>query len=344
MTNATIFGRLADGREVWLHEISNARGLSAGILTYGGIIQSLRVPDAAGRPADVVLGFGDLEPYLRRHPYFGCIAGRVAGRISGGTFSLGGRSYQLALTDPPNHLHGGVVGLDQRLWEAEVLSDGVTLRYHSPAGEEGYPGSVDLAVTYRVTEKDELIIDSKAVSDAPTPISLTNHSYFNLAGEASGTMENHELQILAVHYVPADDQSTLSGRREPVDGGPNDLRVARRLAEIIPGLPGHHGENYVLRDGPATEGRLVARLADPVSGRWMEVFSDEECLQLYTGVKLDGTLTGKGGAAYVQHAGLCLECQGYPDAIGRGPFESIVVQPGIPRRRTTKLLFGANAV
>jgi aldose 1-epimerase len=340
MTKSTVFGHLPDGREVHRYELSNVRGFSAGILSYGGIIQSLQVPDASGRRADVVLGFNDLDSYLRGHPYFGCIVGRVAGRISGGKFSLGGRSYQLALNDPPNHLHGGVTGLDKRLWEAEVLADGVTLRYHSPDGEEGYPGAVDFTVTYRITDGNELIIDSEALTNAPAPVSLTNHSYFNLAGEGRGTIEGHELRIVADEYVPSDEHTTLSGRRESVSGGPNDLRVSRRLGEIIPGLSGQHGENYLLRSGPAAGPALVARLADPASGRWLEIFSDEECLQFYSGVKLDGTLIGKSGAAYVAHAGLCLECQGYPDAIGESPFESIVVPPDVPRRRTTKFVFG----
>jgi len=340
MIESTVFGRLPDGREVHRYELSNARGFSAGILNYGGIIQSLQVPDASGRRADVVLGFGDLDSYLRGHPYFGCIVGRVAGRISGGRFSLEGHAYQLAVTDPPNHLHGGVTGLDKRLWEAEVLADGVTLRYHSADGEEDYPGAVDFTVTYRITDENELIINSEAVTNAPTPVSLTNHSYFNLAGEGRGTIKDHELQILADEYVPADEHATLSGRRESVSGGPNDLRVPRCLAEIIPQLPGQHGENYLLRSGPAEGTALAARLVDPASGRWLEIFSDEECLQFYSGVKLDGTLIGKSGTAYVPHAGLCLECQGYPDAMGDGPFESIVVRPGVPRRRTTKFVFG----
>lgn len=340
MTKSTVFGHLPDGREVHRYELSNARGFSAGILNYGGIIQSLHVPGASGHRADVVLGFGDLDSYLRGHPYFGCIVGRVAGRISGGKFSLGGRDYQLAVTDPPNHLHGGVTGLDKRLWEGEVLADGVTLRYHSPDGEEGYPGAVDFTVTYRMTDANELIIDSEAVTNAPTPVSLTNHSYFNLAGEGRGTIEDHELQILADEYVPADEHMTVSGRREMVSGGPNDLRVSRRLGEIIPELHAQHGANYLLRSGPAEGPALAARLVDPASGRWLEVFSDEECVQFYSGVKLDGTLTGKSGAAYGPHTGLCLECQGYPDAIGDSLFESIVVEPGRPRRRTTKFVFG----
>jgi len=340
MIKESVFGRLADGRAVVRYELSSPRGLSVGLLTYGGIIQSLQVPDAAGIRADVVLGFDQLDPYLRGHPYFGCIVGRVAGRISDGKFTLGGQAYQLARNDSPNHLHGGAIGLDKRNWRAEVVGDGVTLRYHSPDGEEGYPGAVDFAVTYRLSAENELIIETEAVASAPTPVSLTNHSYFNLAGEGRGTIEEHRLEIFAESYVPADEHSTLSGRREPVAGGANDLRTPRCLREVVPGLHQQHGENYLLRAGPVVESRRVARLVDPPSGRRMEIFSDEECLQFYTGVKLDASLTGKSGAPYVQYAGLCLECQGYPDAIGDGPFESIVVQPGAPRRRTTKFVFG----
>lgn len=335
------FGRLPSGEVVHLHELRNGSGASVSILTYGGIVQSLRVPDRAGELADVVLGFPGLDSYLERHPYFGCITGRVAGRISAGRFHLDGRDYQLAVNDPPNHLHGGVTGLDRRLWRAEPQGDALTLRYHSPHGEEGYPGAVDFAVTYLWTERNELAIETEAVSDRPTPVSLANHSYFNLAGEGGGPVDGHVVQILADEFVPADGTMTLSGRRESVQGRGNDLREPRVLGEVLPQLHLSHGDNYLLR--PSGGVAPVARVTEPRSGRTLEVRTDESNLQFYTGSHLDGTFTGKCGRPYVKHDALCLECQGHPDGVAHPELGDIVVRPGRPQRRTTIYAFGVAA-
>ncbi len=335
------FGRTPDGAEVEVYEITNAAGASVRVLTLGGIVQSCRVPDRAGRWADVVLGGADLGFYLRRHPYFGCIVGRVAGRITRGELRVGDKDYRLAVNNPPNHLHGGETGLDRRIWRAEpVADDTLRLHYRSPDGEEGYPGNADLTVSYRWTERNELVIESEAQVDVRTPISLTNHSYFNLAGEGSGPVDDHVVQILADEFVPTADDLTLTGKRTSVITGVNDLRAPARFGIFVAHLHLQHGDNYLLP--PAGSGELVtaARVEDPASGRTLEVRTDEACLQFYTGAFLDGSFTGKSGVPYARHHGLCLECHGYPDGMTHPELSEIVVHPGQPRRRTTVYAFG----
>lgn len=333
------FGRTAEGAEVAVYEITNATGASVRILDYGGIVQALRVPDRAGNLADVVLGGADMDFYLRRHPYFGCIIGRVAGRITRGELRIDGKEYCLAVNNPPNHLHGGVTGLDRRIWRAELQGgDTLVLRYRSPDGEEGYPGNVDFTVSYRFTDANELVIASEARADEPTPVSLTNHSYFNLAGEGSSPVDDHLVQILANEYVPTGDDLTLSGARTPVAGA-NDLRQTARFGDFVAGLHLQHGDNYLL-EPRAGEVRVVARVTEPRSGRTLEVRTDEACLQFYTGSFLDGSFTGKSGVPYAKHHGLCLECHGYPDGAAHPELGEIIVRPGQPRRRTTVYAFG----
>ena len=337
------FGRLPSGESVERYEAGTGSGMSAAVLTYGGIVQALSVPGADGKASDVVLGLSDLGGYLRQHPHFGAITGRVAGRISGARFSIGGREYRLAANNGANHLHGGLRGLDKRVWRAEVHGNALILHYRSPDGEEGYPGNADFAVTYRLTPQNELIIESEAVVDQPTPVSLTNHSYFNLAGEGAGTVEDHVLQISADEVVPTDDELTLSGRRERVDGGPDDFREPRRLGDALPGIRLQHGGDYMLRRGIPGELREVARVWEPRGMREMVVSTDEDCLQFYTGVFLDGSFTGKSGAPYGRHAGLCFECQGYPDGLTHPELGAILTEPGRPRRRKTVYRFGVRS-
>ncbi len=334
------FGRLPSGETVERYEAESGSGMSAAVLTYGGIVQSLSVPGADGAVSDVVLGLAELEGYLSGHPHFGAITGRVAGRISGARFSIGGREYRVAANNGSNHLHGGVKGLDKRLWRAETGGDALILRYRSPDGEEGYPGNADFTVTYRLTPRNELVIESEAVVDKPTPVSLTNHSYFNLAGEGTGTVEDHVVQISADECVPTDDVLTLVGRRESVDGKSDDFREPRRLGDVLPGIHLQHGVNYLLRRGIPGQLREVARVWEPRSKREMVVETDEDCLQFYTGVFLDGSFTGKSGASYGRHAALCLECQGYPDGLTHPELGAILTEPGCPRRRKTVYRFG----
>lgn len=313
------------------------------MLTYGGIVTTLRLPDREGRFADVVLGFNRLEDYLAGHPYFGAIVGRIAGRVSGGRLPVAGRSHELACNDGPNHLHGGRTGLDKRIWAAQPLrlasgDAALKLTYLSPDGEEGYPGNITLAVTYSLTSTNGLLVETEASADCVTPLSLAHHSYFNLAGEGSGPVVDHEIQIQAEAFVPADQDMTLSGRRESLVGYAGDFTRARRLGDALPHLFKGHGDLYLLRQ---PDGRLpavtapVARIVEPRSGRVLEVFTDESCLQFYTGVALDGTLTGKSGRVYGPHAGFCLECQGYPDGASRPEFGDIFLRPGkLGRQRT----------
>jgi aldose 1-epimerase len=341
MITRKLFGRTAEGTEIDAYEIAHASGASVRLLDYGGIVQSLRVPDRSGGLADVVLGGADPGFYLRRHPYFGCITGRVAGRITRGFFEVGGKAYRLAINNPPNHLHGGQTGLDRRRWQAEPTGeDALVLRYRSPDGEEGYPGNLDLTVTYRFSTTNELVIATEVRSDQPTPVSLTNHSYFNLAGEGSGPVNGHFVEIAADEFVPTDGDLTLSGVREPVRPGVNDLRRPTRFGDLVKGLHLGHGDNYLLPQARPGELVTAARVTEPISGRTMEVRTDESCLQFYTGAMLDGTFTGKSGVPYGPHDGFCVECQGYPDGVAHPDLGDILVCPEQPRRRTTVYAFG----
>ena len=342
------YGQLPNGAAVELYTLTNAAGASLDVITYGGIITALRMPDRNGALADVVLGFNDLAPYAAGHPFFGALVGRVAGRITKGELVLPGETRHLVCNDPPNHLHGGLVGFDKRVWLAEPVrrpdgADSLRLTYHSPDGEEGYPGNLDIAITYTLSAQNELIIDSEATTDRVTPLSMTQHTYFNLAGEGSGSVADHEVQILAREYVPAaDDRMTLSGQRAPVAGTANDFTTARRLGDALPGIYRSHGENYLMRATACIEPELVATVRDPASGRVLKVLTNDCCLQFYTGLSLDDTLTGKSGRTYGPHAGLCLECQGYPDGAHRPDLGDILVQPGTPQRRTTIYAFSTS--
>lgn len=339
-----LFGRLPAGPVVEKYTLRNAVGGSADIITYGGIITALRMPDRTGKLADVVLGFDTLDAYLAGHPYFGAIIGRIAGRVTAGRLQLPDGTRQLVLNDGPNHLHGGVTGFDKRVWTVRATTpSSLRLFYHSPDGEEGYPGNLDVTVTYTLSAKNELIVEAHAVSDRATPLSLAQHTYFNLAGEGSGDVLGHDVQILAAAVVPAADGAmTLSGSLMPVVGTGNDFRQPRRLGDALPGLFKAHGENYFIRASASVEPTPVARVTESGSGRVLEVSTNDCALQFYTGVALDGTLTGKSGRAYSPHHGLCLECQGYPDGTHRPDLGDILVYPGLPQHRTTVYAFSTN--
>ncbi len=338
------FGTLPGGEPVEAWTLSGANGLVLEAITYGGIVTRLLVPDRNGRGVDVVLGFNDLDAYLAGHPYFGAITGRVAGRIADARFSLEGKTYELARNDPPNHLHGGVHGFDKKIWTATpmVRPDGapsLRLAYRSPDGEEGYPGTVDIAVTYTVTNDNVFLIETEAVTDRPTPFNLTNHSYFNLAGEASGSIADHVLQIDADQSIVVDERHTLLGRLQSV-AGDNDFRQPRRVGDLIQTPGQYHGDLYLLRKTePENSSQPAARLVHPASGHVLEVSTTETYLQLYTASLLDGTLTGKSGTRYAPHAGICLECHGYPDGPNAPSCGDIILRPGHPQRHTTAYKF-----
>ncbi|MDA8527415.1 galactose mutarotase [Opitutaceae bacterium] len=338
------FGHLLDGETVEAYDLLLSDGSGPRIITLGGIITSLRVPDRDGALADVVLGFNNLADYLKPHPYFGAIAGRVAGRINGAHFELDGRSFPLAANDPPNHLHGGTGGFSRRNWSATPLvrsdrAPSVRLEYHSPDGEDGYPGNIDVAVTYTFTAEHALIVEIEATTDAATPFSLTQHSYFNLAGEDAGDASAHELQIWADSYAPADDRMALLDRRKPVVAGGNDFRESRTVASALPLLHGQHGDLYFLPKSAAGKLHRAARMHDPSSGRTLTVRTDEPCLQFYTGVSLDDSTIGKTGQPHGPFGGLCLECEGYPNGPNTPELGDIILRPDTRFHRTTRYEF-----
>lgn len=344
------FGRLANGHEVELYVLSNDSGMRVSIATYGGIVTSLQTRDRNGHLADLVLGFDKLEGYLAGHPYFGAIVGRYANRIAGGTFTLDGRSYELARNNKRNHLHGGIAGFDKALWRAapDFHPDGPRLRltYISADNEEGYPGRLDVTVDYTVTPDDELRIDYRATTDKPTHVNLTNHSYFNLAGHGDGDVLTHEVQINADHFTPVDEDLIPTGEIRGVAGTPMDFRqpqaIGARIEDDDEQLRFGRGydHNFVL-NGSGGCLSLAARVFEPTTGRMMEVHTTEPGLQLYTGNFLDGSITGKGGVVYGHRCGLCLETQHFPDSPNRPAFPSTLLRTDEIYETTTVYRFSS---
>lgn len=346
---SSLFGRLPDGRPVRLFTLANRHGVVARITNYGTIITELHVPDRAGRLADVVLGFDNLAQYLKGHPHFGCTTGRVANRIARGVFVLDGRTYKLAANQPPNHLHGGRKGFDKVLWRARPLPGAaVRFDYTSPDGEEGYPGELRVTVIMTLTDANELVLDYTARTNRPTPINLTNHSYFNLAGR--GDIKRHRLMIAADFYTPTDATLIPTGAIFPVKDTPLDFSRLTAIGarfDMLGTQPPGYDHNFVLRGDPegfqhgavcrGTPERpaFCARLVEPRSGRVMEVFTTEPGMQLYTANWLDGSLVGKGGVRYERHAGVCLETQHFPNSVNIPHFPSTILRPGQTYRQTT---------
>ncbi|MFM7077074.1 MAG: aldose epimerase family protein [Planctomycetaceae bacterium] len=341
---ATPFGTLPDGRAVNLWTLEVPGGWKATISEYGAILTSLHVPSAGG-PVDVVLGFDSLDPYVKGHPYFGATCGRVSNRIAKGSFELDGRTHTLATNNGANHLHGGVTGFDKHLWKAtpHATSSGPALELVtvSPDGEEGYPGRLAAKVVYTLTPAGELMVDMSATTDAPTIVNMVHHSYWNMAGQRSGPVAAQELTVFADAYLPVDGGGIPTGEQARVEGSPFDFRPERRPAGTIGAAiaalpksadgtnPGGVDHNYCIR-GWKPDGvlRPVAVLRDPASGRRMEIVSDQPGVQVYTGNYLDGSLTGKGGAVYGKHGGICLETQKYPDSIHHADWPSTRLDPG----------------
>lgn len=296
-------------------------------LNYGGIIQKLIVPDKKGRMDDVVLGFEDPEDYKKDHPYFGAIVGRYANRIAGGKFTLDGKTYSLKINNGPNALHGGLIGLDRVYWNVERNVDGMfyTLTHESPDGHEGYPGNLKVEVTYRLSNSRELIIDYRATTTKPTPVNLTNHSYFNLGGPEAETILDHELWINADHYTVVDANLTPTGDIFSVIGA-KDFTEHKTIGKDIDHINGGYDHNYVLNESPLHDPK--ARLYHPASGRTLEVFTTEPGIQFYSGNFLDGKLRGKKGIKYGKHHGLCLETQHFPDSPNHPQFPNTILRPG----------------
>jgi len=341
------FGEI-EGREAQLYTLTNESGAFVKITNYGATVTELHVPDRDGAMGDVVLGFDTVEEYPEKSQYFGCTAGRCANRIAKGQFQIDGQRYQLATNNGPNHLHGGERGFDKVLWDAQPgAGNSLVLTYVSPDGEEGYPGEVRAKVIYAWTDDNELIVEMEATTDAPTVVNMVHHSYWNLDGHDSGTILDHELQIVAERYTPTDETLIPTGELSPVAGTPYDFRSAKRIGRDIgsiptvgPDDPGGYDLNYVV-DGGASEMRLMARVVGADSGRVMEIEADQPGIQFYSGNFIDGVV-GKGGAVYPKNAALCLESQYFPDSINKqGPgWADVVLRPGEVYRHRMVHRFG----
>lgn len=327
----TDFGEV-DGKKVSLYTLTNKAGDTVTITNYGGIVTSWVTADKANNKSSVVLGFAKLEGYLAPPPYFGALIGRYGNRIAKGQFSLNDTTYKLVTNNGENHLHGGTKGFDKVVWDVTSApsadSPSITLHYLSKDGEEGYPGNLDVTVTYSLSDANELKITYDATTDKATPVNLTNHSYFNLTGNAANNILNHKLQIDADRYTPVDAGLIPTGELKSVSGTPFDFRTATLIGARIAQVEGGYDHNYVLNGGQTTAQRKIATLSDSASGRQMEVFTTEPGVQFYSGNFLDGTLKDNGGQPIQKHGGLCLETQHFPDSPNKPDFPTTILQPG----------------
>ncbi|BFM21823.1 aldose epimerase family protein [Gilvimarinus japonicus] len=344
------YGRLQDGRAVELYTLQNNRGMSVGIITYGGIITSLVCPDRDGQCDDVVLGFDALAPYETDSPYFGALIGRVGNRLADGRFELDAKPYQLALNENGvSHLHGGECGFDKVLWQAEsrITSDAaeLALRYVSADGDQGYPGNLTVEVVYRLTGDNRLFAEYRATTDAPTPVNLTQHSYFNLAGK--GDVLHHELTLNAKAYTPIDQHLIPTGEIAPVANTPFDFRVAKKIgAELDTSdaqltLAGGYDHNFAVSQATAGELTRAARVHEPTTGRVLTLHTTAPGVQFYSGNFLDGSLQGK-GRDFTHRSGFCLEPQHFPDAPNQPNFADITLRPGEEYRSTLCFSFSTD--
>jgi len=343
------FGTMPDGTKIDLFTLTNANGVEVRVITYGAVIVSIKAPDRRGHFDDIVTGFDTLEGYLTRSRYFGAVVGRYGNRIANGRFTLDGKTYELATNNGKNHLHGGLRGFDKVVWTGSRFerngNGGVALTYVSRDGEEGYPGTLNATVTYTLTPRNELIVDYAATTDRATPINLTNHSYFNLAGDGHGDILQHVLTIDADRYTPTDDTQIPTGELAPVEGTPFDFRkptpIGTRIDANDEQIRRGHGydHNFVLR---SASDRLhhAARLVDPSTGRTLDVATTEPGVQFYSGNNLDGSAVGKSGHVYARRTSLCLETQHFPDSPNHANFPSTILRPGERFQSQTVFTFG----
>jgi len=343
------FGKTADGKPVEIYTLRNAKGAEARILTYGGTVQSLSMPDKDGKFADIVLGFDNLSDYMEKSPYFGALIGRYGNRIGGAKFTLDGKTYKLAANNGPNSLHGGLRGFDKVVWEAHpsetASGPALTLDYTSPDGEEGFPGTLKVTGIYTLTNSNELKLEFTAKTDKLTVCNLTHHSYFNLAGQENGNILNHLVQINADKTTPVDRTLIPTGEIADVTGTPFDFRTSAEIGarikdpdKVLQYGPGYD-HNWIINK-PLGQLGMMARVVEPTSGRVMEVWSDEPGLQFYAGNFLDGTLKGKGGAFYPIHSAFCMEPQHYPDSPNKPEFPSVELKPDQVYHNTIIYKFG----
>jgi aldose 1-epimerase len=343
------FGKLPSGETVELYTLKNAKGVEADISTYGGVVVSLKVPDRSGAMGDIVLGFDDFQGYLLPPPYFGALIGRYGNRIAHAQFTLDGKVYKLFKNDGDNSLHGGKVGFDKVLWKARPTgAQSLELTYLSKDGEEGYPGNLSVTVVYTLTDNNELKIDYTATTDKNTVLNLTNHSYFNLAGQGEGDILGHQITINADKFTPVDKGLIPTGELRSVEGTPFDFRQPHAIGERIGAddkqikLGGGYDHDFVLNHrGDALT--LAARVTEAKSGRVMEVLTDQPSIQFYTGNFLDGTIHGKGGKVYPRRSAFCLETQHYPDSPNHPEFPTAELKPGEKYHTTTVYRFSTGS-
>jgi aldose 1-epimerase len=346
--NKAVFGKTPDGKSVDAYTLTNSNGMEVRAITFGGIITSIRVPDKSGKFDDVALGFNTLDNYLRNPPYFGAIIGRYGNRIAKGQFTLDGKTYTLAVNNRPNHLHGGNKGFDKIVWKAESFKNadnvGIIFTHTSKDGDEGYPGNLSLRVTYTLNNKNEITFDYEATTDKATPVNLTQHSYFNLAGEGNGDILSHLMTLHAGKMTPVDQNLIPTGELAPVDGTPFDFRkptaIGARIGATHDQIRFGNGydHNFVIdRNGNGLV--LAAHVEEPTSRRVLEVSTTEPGIQFYTGNFLDGSLTGKSGKPYARRTGFALETQHYPDSPNKPMFPSTILKPGETYRSKTVYAF-----
>ena len=346
-----VFGTTADGKTADLYTLKNKNGMQVSITNFGATVVSIVVPDKAGKMADVALGYDDLAGYELNKNYLGVLVGRYGNRIAHGKFSIDGTEYTLAKNNGDNSLHGGIKGFNKAMWEAKDVSKGgeaaVEMKYVSKDGEEGYPGNLSVTVVYTLTNKNELKIDYSATTDKKTVVNLTNHTYFNLAGQGNGDILKQELMINADTFTPVDSGLIPTGELKKVEGTPFDFRKPTAIGARIDGndeqikLGGGYDHNFVLSRKAATGLSLAARVSDAVSGRTMEVWTTEPGVQFYTGNFLDGSFKGKGGIAYQKRTAFCLETQHFPDSPNHPSFPTTLLKPGEKYHTTTVYKFEA---
>lgn len=349
LANADV--KVEDFDNIKLYTLQNSQGVTVKVTNFGAIITSIIVPDRDGKLADIALGYNHLEDYINAvdKPYFGAVVGRYGNRIANATFTLNGTTYELAKNNGPNHLHGGIIGFDKVVWNAEPIAGdgwtGVKLSYLAKDKEEGYPGNLQVHVTYRLNNQNQLIVDYAATTDQATPVNVTQHTYFNLKGEGNGTILDHELMLNAKHYTPVDETLIPTGQIAAVSGTPFDFTTAKAIGRDIAqpnqqlefGLGYDH--NFVLDRTDDKDLTLAASVYEPSTGRVLEIHTTEPAVQFYCGNFLDGRLKGKSGKTYVHRGGFCLETQHYPDSPNQPKFPSTILQPGQEHRSTTTFTF-----